>query len=287
MSALKVKLDAATTDEQRINAYKEIADSAPTSDAEKRALFIAMSERLTPAGTENMRRFFAAVEANAAAQSAAKPVTYTVAAGDSVSKIASQFGISTQALYDANKDKIGKPYVKNGVTYMMIHPGQVLTIPGKTQAAASASPVASTDPAESPEASAIHAQMAQVNNQIAESDRMLSKYAEQRAAAVSQDVIQIIDQSISQTTYDKSVLEDVHRDLQQKYDEQKARDNRSRAAVATQAGATSSTAPTAVQSNFVPIAGTDSATVVEAFMNDTIENPMRATSDFMKELYGR
>lgn len=52
--------------------------------------------------------------------------TYTVKAGDSLSKIAkSEYGAadSWQAIYDANRDKIANPD--------LIHPGQVLTLPRK------------------------------------------------------------------------------------------------------------------------------------------------------------
>jgi len=52
--------------------------------------------------------------------------TYTVVAGDSLSKIAKKFyGNANQwnAIFQANKDKISNPD--------MIHPGQVLRIPAK------------------------------------------------------------------------------------------------------------------------------------------------------------
>ena len=52
--------------------------------------------------------------------------TYTVAAGDSLSKIAQrEYGDAGKwrAIYDANRDKISNPD--------LIHPGQVLTIPPK------------------------------------------------------------------------------------------------------------------------------------------------------------
>ena len=286
MLALKAKLDAATTDEQRINAYKEIADSAPTSDAEKRDLFTAMADRLTPEGKENMKRFFAAVSAQAAAP---QPVTYTVAKGDSVSKIASKYGVSTQELYEANKDKIGKPYVKNGVTYMMIHPGQVLTIPGKGQQAAAPAPAA---PAESPEAAKIAAQKTEVEARIAEADKNLAKYSEQRSAAVSQDVIQIIDQSISQTKYDKAQLEDMHRELQQKYDEQKARDRGERPAAVQGGGASTPTTPGATtasstyQSPFKPATEEELKTKIDSYMAGTFADSSKSVVDSFTSLYG-
>jgi nucleoid-associated protein YgaU len=50
--------------------------------------------------------------------------TYTVKAGDSLSKIAANYpGISWKAIYEANKDQISNPD--------LIHPGQVLKIPSK------------------------------------------------------------------------------------------------------------------------------------------------------------
>ncbi|MBA3658822.1 MAG: LysM peptidoglycan-binding domain-containing protein [Gemmatimonadales bacterium] len=51
--------------------------------------------------------------------------TYTVVKGDSLSKIAKrEYGDAARwhAIYDANRDKISNPD--------LIHPGQVLTIPG-------------------------------------------------------------------------------------------------------------------------------------------------------------
>jgi len=47
--------------------------------------------------------------------------TYTVEAGDNLSKIGEKYGISWQAIYDANRDIIHDPD--------MIHPGQELKIP--------------------------------------------------------------------------------------------------------------------------------------------------------------
>ena len=51
-----------------------------------------------------------------------QPNTYTVEAGDSLSKIGAKYGISWKTLYDANRDIISNPD--------MIHPGQELKIPG-------------------------------------------------------------------------------------------------------------------------------------------------------------
>ena len=47
--------------------------------------------------------------------------TYTVQAGDTLSKIGEKFGVSWQSIYDANRDKLDDPDE--------IHPGQELTIP--------------------------------------------------------------------------------------------------------------------------------------------------------------
>ena len=59
------------------------------------------------------------------AEAAPAPVEYTIAPGDSLSKIAQKFygsGANWQVLYEANKDTIG-----NNPAF--IKPGQVLTIP--------------------------------------------------------------------------------------------------------------------------------------------------------------
>jgi len=48
--------------------------------------------------------------------------TYTVQSGDNLSKIGEKYGISWNAIYEANKDKISDPD--------KIFPGQELTIPG-------------------------------------------------------------------------------------------------------------------------------------------------------------
>ena len=47
--------------------------------------------------------------------------TYTVQSGDSLSKIGSKYGVSWQAIFEANKDKISDPD--------KIFPGQELVIP--------------------------------------------------------------------------------------------------------------------------------------------------------------
>lgn len=47
--------------------------------------------------------------------------TYTVAAGDSLSKIGSKYGVSWQKIFEANRDKLDDPD--------KIQPGQELTIP--------------------------------------------------------------------------------------------------------------------------------------------------------------
>ena len=48
--------------------------------------------------------------------------TYTVEAGDNLSKIGAKYGITWKAIYDANRDIISNPD--------LIHPGQELKIPG-------------------------------------------------------------------------------------------------------------------------------------------------------------
>ena len=47
--------------------------------------------------------------------------TYTVQSGDSLSKIGSKYGVSWQAIFEANRDKLDNPD--------LIHPGQELAIP--------------------------------------------------------------------------------------------------------------------------------------------------------------
>ena len=47
--------------------------------------------------------------------------TYTVAAGDSLSKIGAKYGVSWQKIFEANRDKLDDPD--------KIQPGQELTIP--------------------------------------------------------------------------------------------------------------------------------------------------------------
>lgn len=47
--------------------------------------------------------------------------TYTVQSGDSLSKIGAKYGVSWQAIYEANRDKISDPD--------KIYPGQELVIP--------------------------------------------------------------------------------------------------------------------------------------------------------------
>ncbi len=51
----------------------------------------------------------------------ASGTTYTVQSGDSLSKIGSNYGVSWQAIFEANRDKLNDPD--------KIFPGQELTIP--------------------------------------------------------------------------------------------------------------------------------------------------------------
>ncbi len=51
----------------------------------------------------------------------AASTTYTVQSGDSLSKIGSNYGVSWQQIFEANRDKLDDPD--------KIHPGQELTIP--------------------------------------------------------------------------------------------------------------------------------------------------------------
>jgi nucleoid-associated protein YgaU len=52
---------------------------------------------------------------------AAAANTYTVEAGDNLTKIGAKYGLTWQQVYDANRDTIHDPDV--------IHPGQELKIP--------------------------------------------------------------------------------------------------------------------------------------------------------------
>lgn len=58
--------------------------------------------------------------------------TYTVVSGDCLWNIAKRFygdGSQWEKIYNANTGVCGQPYTKGGTTYVMIHPGDVLTIP--------------------------------------------------------------------------------------------------------------------------------------------------------------
>lgn len=55
---------------------------------------------------------------------AASTTTYTVQSGDSLSKIGSNYGVSWQRIFEANRDKIDDPD--------KIYPGQELTIPSSS-----------------------------------------------------------------------------------------------------------------------------------------------------------
>ena len=61
------------------------------------------------------------ISAPEAAGSSSGGSTYTVQAGDSLSKIGSHYGVSWQKIFEANRDKLDDPD--------KIQPGQELTIP--------------------------------------------------------------------------------------------------------------------------------------------------------------
>lgn len=61
------------------------------------------------------------VTAPEGSEAAGGGATYTVQSGDSLSKIGSKHGVSWQAIYEANRDKLDDPD--------KIFPGQELTIP--------------------------------------------------------------------------------------------------------------------------------------------------------------
>ena len=62
-----------------------------------------------------------APEGDAGSAGGGAGTTYTVQAGDSLSKIGSHHGVSWQKIFEANRDKLDNPD--------KIHPGQELTIP--------------------------------------------------------------------------------------------------------------------------------------------------------------
>ncbi len=90
-----------------------------------------MSHRLTALVALLIVGFFVIAPEQASAHSGTPARTYTVQRGDSLSKIARSFGLSSwQTLYTANRDRIRNPNV--------INVGQVLIIPGGAGAAAPA-----------------------------------------------------------------------------------------------------------------------------------------------------
>ncbi len=62
-----------------------------------------------------------APEASAGSSSSGGGSTYTVQAGDSLSKIGTRYGVSWKEIFEANRDKLDDPD--------KIHPGQELKIP--------------------------------------------------------------------------------------------------------------------------------------------------------------
>lgn len=92
-------------------------DATATSAEAKQALW-AEYERLDPEFSSG--DLILNVTDSSAAGGGAN--TYTVEAGDNLSKIGAKYGITWKAIYDANRDIISNPD--------MIHPGQELKIPG-------------------------------------------------------------------------------------------------------------------------------------------------------------
>jgi LysM repeat protein len=93
-------------------------------------------------GTPNVRRFTPAPVPAAAVAPAATPAnngTITVVHGDTLSGLARAHGVTTTALYDANRAHIGNPN--------LIYPGQVFALPGSAVVAPQSAPTAPSGPA--------------------------------------------------------------------------------------------------------------------------------------------
>lgn len=86
---------------------------------------IKTKKKKTTASTKKVRE-----TDNSPAPAAAQ--TYPVQKGDCLWSIAKRFygdGSQWEKIYNANPGVCGEPYQKGGITYVMIYPGQVLTIP--------------------------------------------------------------------------------------------------------------------------------------------------------------
>jgi nucleoid-associated protein YgaU len=95
-----------------------VSGTAPSEEAKKRVW--DEYSRLDPDMRSGDVVLNIAVAGGAAA---AQQQTYTVKSGDSLSKIAQNYGVKWQDIFEANRDTIKDPD--------MIHPGQQLRIPGK------------------------------------------------------------------------------------------------------------------------------------------------------------
>lgn len=94
-------------------------DGAAPSDAVKDQMW-AIYQKLDP----DMRSGDLVMNITVGAGGSPTAETYTVKAGDSLSKIATHYpGIGWKDIFEANKDQISNPD--------LIHPGQVLKIPAK------------------------------------------------------------------------------------------------------------------------------------------------------------
>ena len=95
--------------------FVKIEGSAPSADM-KKALWAKYGE-LDP----DYRSGDLVLDVTAPEGEESAATTYTVVAGDSLSKIGAHHGISWKAIFDANRDKLDDPDE--------IQPGQELTIP--------------------------------------------------------------------------------------------------------------------------------------------------------------
>lgn len=117
----------------------DVPKAEPTAEQKK---FAEWYKGLDAQGKANADKWFATVAKNEEAKKvgavAPAPQTYTVVAGDNLTKIGKQFGIPWKQIFDANKDKIKDPN--------LIRTGQVFTIPGKEGPPPAAPEPATTKP---------------------------------------------------------------------------------------------------------------------------------------------